>query len=102
MRKNIIGVTAVTILLVLGLSILASEPVVFCKTDLPEGYLSAIESQSAGLYSRNLPLVPVFVSVNAVSGKTVFYTIHFFPVGTVGMSYREDDGYNIEKPLTGA
>jgi len=32
---------------------------------------------------------------------TVYYTIRYFPFGTVGMSYSEEGLYNIEKSLTG-
>ena len=30
----------------------------------------------------------------------MFYTIHYFPFGRVGMSYHLWDGYNMEKTLT--
>ena len=57
--------------------------------------------QARGLYSRRLPLVPVLVRLDGMEGGTVFYTIHYFPFGTVGMSFSEEGLYNIEKPLTG-
>ena len=43
--------------------------------------------------------MPVFVSVKDFSRGKVNYTVYFFPFGTVGMSYTEQDGYNIEKTL---
>ena len=95
--------TAATIaaVLVLVLSLSALHPVVVCRIDVPNNYLEAIESQSEGLYSSKVPLVPIFVSVDSFTEGRVYYTIHYFPLGTVGMSYAENDGYNIEKPLTG-
>ena len=97
-------VTALIIaaVLIVCLCILASGPVVSCKTDVPEKYVDAVKAQSAGLYSSKLPLVPVVVSVDQVAEGTVFYTVYYLPFGTVGMSYTEGDGHNIEKPLTGA
>ena len=93
------GVIVVALLVMLG--IFASNPIVSCKIEIPGDYLEAIESQSRGLYSRQLPLVPVYTSVDRYADGVVHYTIHYFPFGTVGMSYKEGDGYNIEKPLTG-
>ena len=100
MKKTIIGIVIVALLIV-GLSIFASNPIVFCKVDVPENYLEAIESQSKGTYSNVLPLVPIYVTVDGLEAEIVYYTIHYFPFGTVGMSYTETDGYNIDKPLSG-
>lgn len=99
MKKKVMIVLLILVLLAVSLCVLASHPVVSCKTDLPEGYLDAVKSQSAGVYSSRLPLVPVYVSVDSLADRTVFYTVYYFPLGTVGMSYGETDGYNIEKPL---
>ena len=100
MRKKAICTAVIAALLIFVLSVLAENPVISCKTDLPEGYLEAIESQARGVYAKALPLVPVYVSVDRFSADKVNYTIYYFPFGTVGMSYTEGDGYNIEKPLT--
>lgn len=89
------------IMLFTSLSILSSNPIISRKTDVLEHDLDATVSQAKGVYSSALPLVPVYVSIDDVSEKTIFYTISYFPFGTVGMSYTEGDGYNIEKPLTG-
>lgn len=99
-KKAIIGIIVVAILIV-GLSIFASNPIISCKVDVPENYIEAIESQSKGTYSNVLPLVPIYVTVNRLEAETVYYTIHYFPFGSVRMSYTESDGYNIEKPLSG-
>ena len=99
MKKFLIPVLILAVLIV-GLSILCSDPILICSSDLPEDFLAAIRSQSAGVYSSKLPLVPVYVHVDSFSEPTAFYTVHYFPFGTVGMSYTENDGYNIEKPLT--
>lgn len=100
--KKYIVMAVIAIVLVLGFCFLASNPVISCKLDVPESYLEAIESQAKGVYSSKLPLVPVYISVDSFLDEKVLYTIRYFPFGTVGMSYMEQDGYNIEKPLTGA
>ena len=90
----------ITLVLILGLGILSKNPIVICDDDLSEEYMEAIESQAEGLYSRKLPLVPVCVNVTSFDDETVYYTIYYFPLGTVGMSYNKNDGYNMEKSLT--
>ena len=99
MRKGILIAVVLVVLLIIALCILASHPVISCTLDLPETYVEAIERQAAGVYSRRLPLVPVCVTVDSFSEDTVYYTIHYFHFGTVGVAYKESDGYNTEKPL---
>lgn len=101
MKKKSFVTAIIAVVLVLVLCLSAFNPVVVCSIDVPDTYFEAIESQSKGVYSRTVPLVPIHVSVDAFSEGRVYYTIHYFPFGTVGMSYAENDGYNIEKPLTG-
>ena len=100
MKKKAIIAATVVAALVLVLSAFAAKPIISGKAELSEGYLSAIESQSKGVYASRLPLVPIYVSVESVADEKVLYTIYYFPFGTLGMSYSESDGYNIEKPLT--
>ena len=76
-------------------------PVISYEAEVPTNYMEAIERQSKGVCSHTLPLVPVYVSVEDYAEGEVHYTIHYFPFGTVGMTFIEGDGYNIEKPLTG-
>ena len=101
MKKKVITITIIVAILITGLCILASNPIISYKNDVPAEYVEAVESQAGGIYSKTLPLVPVFVTVNSFEKETVYYTIHYFPFGTVEMSYIESDGFNIEKPLTG-
>jgi hypothetical protein len=90
----------IALVLILGLGILSKNPIVICDDDLSEEYMEAIESQAEGLYSRKIPLVPVCVNITSFDDETVYYTIYYFPLGTVGMSYNKNDGYNMEKSLT--
>lgn len=98
MKKKVI--IAVIAALMLTLGVLNRHPITICDMDLPEGYLEAAKSQAAGAYSKNLPLVPVIVTIDDYSDDVVEYTIHYFPCGTVGMKY-DGDTYSIEKQLTG-
>lgn len=98
-KKTAAGIVA--IVLVLILCFFTMHPLFFCDIDIPDDYEAAIRSQAKGLYSRTLPLVPVYITVDRYSAGIIDYTIHYFPFGTVGMSYREWDSYNIEKPLIG-
>ena len=95
-KKIIVGLLVAVIILVF----LCQKPIVSYKTELSTEYKTAIESQSKGIYSSRFPLVPVFVSVEPPEQEKAFYTIDYFPFGTVGMSYSPQDGYNIEKQLS--
>lgn len=101
MKKNAVFGTILAAVLVLILVLSALQPTVGCGIEIPDQYLEAIEGQAKGVYSSELPLVPIYVSVDAFSDGRVYYTIYYFPLGSVGMSYGEGDGYNMEKPLTG-
>jgi len=97
MKKTIVIILAVTVLL----GILAQPPVILGCSELPEAYQDAVQNQAGGLYSKRLPLVPIFVNVENFYEETVQYSVYYFPFGVVGMSYHLTDGYNIEKPLVG-
>ena len=95
------GIAAVVLLAALSLGLLCARPIVTCKEYVTPPLAEAAERQARGLYSARLPLIPVHVSLDRMERGTVFYTIHYFPFGTVGMSFSEEGLYNIEKPLTG-
>ena len=97
--RRMIAAAILSAVLVLGW--LCRHPVVSCREYVTPPLAEAAERQARGLYSHRLPLVPVCVSLDRMEGGTVFYTIRYFPFGTVGMSYSEEGLYNIEKPLTG-
>lgn len=98
-KRGILAAVAAGVL-ALSLFVLAKNPVIIGGADLPQAYLTAIESQAQGIYSRNVPLVPVCVTVQPLEAQCVYYTIRYFPFGRVEMSYTPSDGYNIEKPLS--
>lgn len=87
-------------ILALALKVSIDHPFIAYSDNLPKDYYSAVQNQAKGLYSSRVPLIPIFVSIDALERETVFYTIHYFPFGTVGMAYAQGDGYSIEKPLT--
>ena len=98
--KKILIIVAIVLGILISLFMFASKPIISRKADVPELYLDAIASQARGIYSKTLPLVPVYISIDQFTGSAVHYTIYYFPFGTMGMSYAESDGFNIEKPLT--
>ena len=95
------GIAAAVLLLALLVGLLCARPVVTCKEYVTPPLVEAAERQARGLYSARLPLIPIHVSLDRMEQGTVYYTIRYFPFGTVGMSYSEEGLYNIEKPLTG-
>ena len=100
MKKRMGLGVIITVVFLFVLFAFSKNPIVSCNIEIPESYMEAVKDHAKGFYSKRLPLVPVYVSIDAYSEGALYYTIHYFPFGTVGMSYIEDDGYNIEKPLT--
>ncbi len=100
MKKLIKTVILIAFVLIIILRIFSANLIVSCDFDMPNTTYEAIESQSEGVYSSKLPLVAVYVNVTDYSDEKAYYTIHYFPFGSVDMSFSESDGYNIEKPLT--
>ncbi len=91
---------AICIALIL-LVILAFRPPIIGGSALSEEQKTAVSSEVKGLYSARFSMVPLSVSVEDHAADTVYYTVHDFPLGTVGMSCHAQDGYSMEKPLSG-
>lgn len=99
--KRKLGIAVILIAAVIVLLVSFNKnPIVSCDIEIPVAYMEAVKSQAKGIYSKRLPLVPVYVRIDHYSEGVLYYTIYYFPVGSVGMSYVGGDGYNIEKPLT--
>ncbi len=88
------------------LAALALNPPVICP-ERYEGYLTperraAVQSGASGVYSWNIPLVPIWIKVTGISnfvmdGKMEYrveYTVHYFCLGSRRMEYSTYDGYN--------
>ena len=100
MKKKIGIVIGLLTVVMAVLVLLCRNPIVTGDLEIPQNYMDAARDQAKGLYSKRLPLVPIVVRINSYSENVLYYTIYYFPLGTVGMSYSGGDGYNIEKPLT--
>ncbi len=99
-KKSLVIVLSVIVLLIICLGIISSHPFLTKKCEVPEEYVTEIYAQSMGIYSNRIPLLPVCISIESYSGERIYYAIHYFPFGIVGMSYNPTDGFNQEKPLT--
>jgi hypothetical protein len=100
MKRLIKAFILIFVALIILLRIFSANLIISCDFDIPQSTYEAIESQAEGVYSDKLPLVAVYVNITDYSDGIARYTIHYFPFGTVDMSFRETDGYNIEKQLT--
>lgn len=101
MKRKLLAIAAVIAVIAVVLACFCANPVLSCPFDLPPAYEAEIRNQAKGLYSSRLPLVPVYVKVNAFNGVDARYTIYYFPFGTVEMSFINGEGWMVEKPLTG-
>ena len=100
MKKKVgIGVIIIVVFII-ALFAFSHNPIVSCNIEIPESYMEAVKEQAEGVYSKRLPLIPVYVRIDSYAEEKLYYTIYYFPFGTVGMSYVEGDGYNIEKSLS--
>ena len=98
-KRKPMAITAIVILLILGVFCAAVQFPLLCGLEVPKVLEAAVLDQAEGLYSKRLPLMPVVVRITGFDRERVYYTIDYFPFGSVGMSYHPQDGYNIEKPL---
>ena len=99
MRKKCCVIAVLVLLFVVGVLCTTIRFPFLCGLELPVSDEEAIRSQAKGMYSKRLPLIPVLIRIADCSAESVYYTIYYFPFGSVGMSYHCRDGYNIEKPL---
>ena len=90
----------ITVVFIIVLFVFSKNPIVSCNIEIPEPYMEAVKEQAEGVYSKRLPLIPVYVRIDSYAEEKLYYTIYYFPLGTVGMSYIEGEGYNIEKQLS--
>ena len=84
-----------------GMALLVSRPLVVCRYELPDGYIDDIVAQAKGFYSERLPIIAACITVDDYSNGAAYYTIYYFPFGTVEMTYIGDGGFDCTKYLTG-
>ena len=101
----------VFLLLCVILAGFALRPPVTCGdgvcTDLTPDLRETVRSVSSGLYSWNVPLVPICVRitetedfvVNGVTEHRVEFDVYYFCFGRLGMEYSTCDGFNIATPI---
>ena len=96
MKKHKKAMIALLIVALFGmiLACISSHPFVSRRCEVPEEYV-------AGVYSKKVPLLPICISIEQFSAGRAYYTVHYFPFGTLGMSYSLTDGFCQENPLTG-
>ena len=100
MKKLFKAIIFIAVTLIIVLRIFSANLIISCDFDMPNTTYEAIGSQAKGVYSNKLPLAAVYVNITDYSDEKAYYTIFYFPFGTVDMSYSESDGYNIEKQLS--
>ena len=100
MKKKVgIGVIIIVVFII-ALFAFSHNPIVSRNIEITESYMEAVKEQAERVYSKRLPLIPVYVRIDSYAEEKLYYIIYYFPFGTVGMSYVEGDGYNIEKSLS--
>ena len=99
-RKMVIIALFVLVAFIIVLGAISSNPIIANKANAPKEFVEKVRAQTLGIYSNSLPLLPIYATIDDYFGNMVYYTIHYFPFGTLRMSYIQGDGYNIEKPLT--
>ena len=99
--KKILIALSVLVAFIIMLGVISSNPIISNNAIAPEEFVEKVCAEAHGVYSTRLPLLPIYVTIDDYFGNMVYYTIHYFPFGTLGMSYSQIDGYSIEKPLTG-
>ena len=103
MRKHKKAMITLLIVALFGMTLacISSHPFVSRRCEEPEEYVAEIRAQSVGVYSKKVPLLPIYIFIEQFSAGRAYYTVHYFPFGTLGMSYSLTDGFCQENPLTG-
>ena len=98
MKKHKKAMIALLIVALFGmiLACISSHPFVSRRCEVPEEYVAEIRAQSVEVYSKKVPLLPIYISIEQFSAGRAY-----FPFGTLGMSYSLTDGFCQENPLTG-
>lgn len=101
----------VFLLLCVILAGFALHPPIVCGEGLEESlepeWRETVRSVSSGLYSWNVPLVPICVHitetedfmVNGVAEYRIEFDVYYFCFGRLGMEYSTYDGFNIATPI---
>ncbi len=89
----------------------ALRPPVICEEKLearltPE-WRETVRSVSSGVYSWNIPLVPVCVQITGIENfvigsemeHRVEFDVYYFCFGRLGMEYSTYDGFNVADPI---
>ena len=66
--------------------------------ELPKQFKEAIANKMLCIPRYDI-LFPVEVTMEKLSNNRLFYTIHYWPMGTLKMSYSVIDGYDVEEHL---
>ena len=113
-RKTLKRLPRCLIALLLVCIILAGftlRPPVLCEGKLAERlqpeWREEVRSVSSGLYSRNIPLVPLCVHITDVDNfvaegameYSIAFDVYYFCAGRMGMEYSTRDGFNISDPI---
>ena len=89
------------ILLLIIVILKAFFPIAICKIDIPNDVSKKIEDHSQEVYSPTLPLLPVCVVIDSYENNKYYYSVYYFPFGSVRMSLAED-GFYMEERLSGS
>ena len=95
------------------LAALALNPPVICPDEYEDALTSelraTVQSNSRGLYSDNIPLVPAYVKIHRIqefevdgeAEQDVYYYVKYLYFGQIGMTFSTVDGFNLEEQLSG-
>lgn len=81
MKKHKKAMIALLIVALFGmiLACISSHPFVSRRCEVPEEYVAEIRAQSVGVYSKKVPLLPIYISTSVFSGTGLLYG-SLFPV----------------------
>ena len=100
MKKRKKAMIALLIVALFGmiLACISSHPFVSRRCEVPEVYVAEICAQSMGVYSKKVPLLPIYISIRQFSAGRAYYTVHYFRLERLAYPYSFDRRILRENP----
>lgn len=99
----IIIMTIFMLINIFAINLYANKPVLICS-EVYEKYISEelkteIYKYNSGLYSKSLPIFPLYIEILSADSDSVSIRTQYYPLGSIQMNIGPNGVKSIDKPL---
>lgn len=103
-KRIVLGVSSfILVAYLFCLSFLSSKPFVFVPSEyqdyVDELKREEIQSYNSGMYSMNIPFIPIVIHVQEASDEYIRVSTTYFPFGSTTMTFLEEDVPSLDSHL---